>query len=145
MQNRRDFIKKSCTLCAGLAGFGILSSQLTGCAPLPIYKVEMERNVITVPLSGFSNKNNLLIVRSSKLDFDILLIKLADDKYDALFMKCTHQANPLTAHKNGLSCPSHGSTFDLQGNVTKEPALIPLKKFKTEISNSSIQILLKAI
>lgn len=143
MQNRRNFIKQSCLLCAVIAGMGVLTSQLSGCAPLPIYKGEVEMNFITVPLSSFTDKTNLLIVRSSKLSFDILVVKLGDDTYNAVLMKCTHQDNPLTASKSGLFCSSHGSAFDLQGNVTKEPAISPLKKFKVEIKNSSILILLK--
>jgi Rieske Fe-S protein len=55
-------------------------------------------------------------------------------------MKCSHQDNSLTVTKTGLFCSSHGSTFDLEGNVTKEPALEPLKKFKTEINNSFAKI-----
>lgn len=140
MKNRREFIKQSCALCMGIAGLGVLSSQLSGCAPMPIYKGEIEKDLITVPLSYFTDKNNLVIVRNIKIDFDILLIKLADGNYNALLMKCTHQDNPLTANQSGLYCSAHGSSFDLQGNVTKEPALYPLRKFKTEINNSSVQI-----
>jgi cytochrome b6-f complex iron-sulfur subunit len=55
-------------------------------------------------------------------------------------MKCTHQDNPLTVNSTGLYCTAHGSTFDLQGNVTKEPALHALKKYKTELNESSIVI-----
>jgi Rieske Fe-S protein len=55
-------------------------------------------------------------------------------------MKCTHQDNPLTATQTGFFCSAHGSTFDLKGNVTKEPALRPLKKYTTEIKESSILI-----
>ena len=143
MQDRRDFIKQSCLLCAGIAGMGLLTSQLSGCAPLPIYKGEVEKDFIIVPISNFTDKINILIVRSTKLDFDILVVKLDDGNYNAMLMKCTHQDNALTASKNGLFCSTHGSAFDLQGNVTKEPALRPLKKFKTEIINSSIQIFIK--
>jgi cytochrome b6-f complex iron-sulfur subunit len=143
MNNRRDFIKQSCTLCLSVIGLGAVATQLSSCAPLPIYKSEMDKDLITVPLSSFTD-NNMLIVRNNKMDFDILLVKNADATYNALYMKCTHQDNPLTAGKNNLFCASHGSTFDLQGNVTQEPALASLKKFKTEISNSSILINVKS-
>jgi Rieske Fe-S protein len=140
MQNRRDFIKKSCTLCVGLMGMGAIVTQLSSCAVLPIFKGEMENDVIAVPLSFFIDKNKMLLVRNPKLEFDILLVKIDNAKFNALLMKCTHQENALTATEKGLFCASHGSAFDLEGNVTKEPALSPLKKFKTEINNSSILI-----
>ena len=140
MQNRRDFIKRSCTLCLGIAGLGVLSSQLSSCAPLPIYNGEVNNDLITVPLTSFTDQNNLVIVRNQKMDFDILVVKSGDGTYNAMLMKCTHQDNPLTANKSGLFCSAHGSTFDIQGNVTKEPALSPLKKFNIKFDNSSVII-----
>lgn len=140
MQNRREFIKRTCTLCAGIAGLGILTSQLTGCNLLPICKGEECKGMISVPLISFTDKINMIIVRNNQLDYDILLIKIDENNYNALQMKCTHQDNPLIANQTGLYCSAHGSTYDLEGKVTKEPALSPLKKFKTEKNNSSILI-----
>lgn len=94
---------------------------------------------MTVPLSSFTEKNKMVIVRSGELEFDILVVKSAN-AYHALQMKCSHQDNPLTANASGLFCSAHGSTFDLEGNVTKEPALKPLKKYKTEWNASSVLI-----
>lgn len=140
MQNRRDFIKKSCSACLGIAGMGLITSQLSGCAPMPIFKSETKLKIIEVPLNLFIDKNKMLVVRNKQLEFDILLIKISDIKYNAIEMKCSHQDNSLTVTKTGLFCSSHGSTFDLEGNVTMEPALEPLKKFKTEINNSFVKI-----
>jgi Rieske Fe-S protein len=57
-------------------------------------------------------------------------------------MQCSHQNQPLSATKTGLFCASHGSAFDLEGNVTVEPATDPLRKFKTEVNNATIKIYL---
>ena len=81
----------------------------------------------------------MVIVRNKNMEYDILLIK-SGNTYTALQMKCTHQDNPLTVNSSGLFCASHGSVFDLNGNVTKEPALQPLKKYNTQINDSEIQI-----
>ena len=139
MQSRREFIRRSCTVCAGLVGLGVLATQLGGCAPLPVYKGRAEKGLIAVPLSSFTDKNNIVIVRSEKLDFDIAVVKNGS-AYTAFLMKCTHQDNPVTATKTGFYCPSHGSAFDLAGNVTQEPALRPLKKFTTQTDHSSVLI-----
>jgi Rieske Fe-S protein len=141
--DRRKFIKSSCVLCAGALGAGLLSSTLSGCATLPIYKGVTEQDKINIPFASFK-ESNVLIVRNNKLEFDILLVKKHENDVNALLMKCTHQDNALTATKSGLLCTTHGSTFDLQGNVTKEPALNPLKKFKTELNNQVITIYLKS-
>jgi len=98
---------------------------------------------MSVPFSSFAG-SNVLVVRNNRMEYDILLVKKPAGDAIALLMKCTHQDNALTATENGLLCPVHGSTFDLLGNVTKEPALNPLKKFKTEITNQAITIYLKS-
>lgn len=144
MQNRRDFIKQSCSVCFGLVGLGLLSTQAVGCSPLPIYKAQGDRNNITVPLASFTEKNNMVIVRHFDMEFDILLVKQKDETYNAMLMQCTHHPNPLTASSDGLFCAAHGSRYNLNGEVTQEPALTPLKKYKTEINNSSIIIYLKS-
>lgn len=139
METRRAFIKESCKLCLGGLALGWLTTQLSSCAPMPVLKVENEKGVLTVPFSAFTEKNNLLIVRNNKIEYDILLVK-SGNTYTALQMKCTHQDNPLTVNSSGLFCASHGSMFDLNGNVIKEPALQSLKKYVTQISESSVLI-----
>jgi Rieske Fe-S protein len=140
MQNRRDFIKQSCTLCLGIVGLSALTTQLAGCAPMPIYKGESVNGLITVPFTSFTETNKIVIVRNVHLDWDIVLVKVSDTEYQAVQMKCTHQDNPLTATQSGFFCSAHGSTFDLKGNVTKEPALRPLKKYVTEIKETAVLI-----
>ena len=127
-------------LCMGLAGLGAIATQLSSCAPLPVLKGESKEGIISVPLTSFTDKSNVMIVRNAQLDFDIALVKNSGSDYTALLMKCTHQDNPLSLTKNGLYCASHGSALDLKGNVTQEPAMAPLKRFTTEITNSSILI-----
>jgi len=109
---------------------------------MPVFKAVVVKNVLAVPFTAFTEGNNSVIVRNSSIPFDILLVKKSNGIYTALEMKCSHQDNPLTANKTGLFCSSHGSTFDLEGNVLKEPALKPIKKYKTEIESSFVHIIL---
>jgi Rieske Fe-S protein len=143
MQNRREFIKRSCTLCLGLAGLGA-AVQLEGCASLPVYKTAPDKGIAEVPLSSFTEKSRIVIVRNPNFEFDIVLVKKSDTSYNAFELKCTHQDNPLTATQTGFFCPSHGSAFDLDGKVTQEPAPAPLKKYTTELTSSSVLIHLKS-
>lgn len=139
MESRREFIKHSCKICAAGLTIGWLTTQLSACASMPVLKIENENGVLVVPVSSFTEKNNLVIVRNNRMEYDILLVK-SGNSYTALQMKCTHQDNPLTVNSTGLFCASHGSIFDLNGNVTKEPALQPLKKYSTKITESSVCI-----
>ncbi len=44
---------------------------------------------------------------------------------------CTHLGCKIQTYENGvLICPCHGSSFDLDGNPLKGPAIKPLKKFE---------------
>lgn len=142
MQNRRSFIKQSCAFCIGAIGLGAVATQLTACAPMVVFKGEVQKSKILVPFSAFVAPNSMLVVRNSQLAFDILLIKKTDGTYAALEMKCSHQDNALTATKTGLFCSTHGSSFDLDGKVLKEPAIEPIHKYIVEIENSAIQIVL---
>ncbi|RVT98282.1 Rieske (2Fe-2S) protein [Mucilaginibacter limnophilus] len=138
MTTRRGFIKSGCVACL-LAASG--ASLLEGCAtPLPMLKVASKSNELVVdPASFISERGNMLVVRTSQLEHDILLIKDGDN-YRALYLRCTHEGVDLTATKNKIYCSSHGSVFDLEGKVLKEPALRPLKTFKTQLNNNQIII-----
>lgn len=139
---RRDFIKKSCLGCAGILGASSLLSMLSACSPLPVLKLNSTENQIRVPQTSFTEGQNLLVVKNSNVEFDILLVKKKDNTYHALYMQCTHESQPLSATKSGLFCPSHGSAFNLDGEVTVQPATKPLKKFRTETETDQIIIYL---
>ena len=106
---------------------------------MPIYKTNLNQKIVTVPLTLFV-ESNLVIVRDMQVLYDILLVKKSEQNYLAIYMKCTHQENPVTATPTGLFCSAHGSRFDLEGNVTKEPAVDALKKFKIEQTENQILI-----
>ncbi len=140
MKTRREFIKDTCTTCLGTAFLGLTFSQLTSCSSLPVYKTKLGGKSVEVPLSSFV-ESNLVIVRDLQMPFDILLVKKSEQEYNAIYMKCSHQENPVTATKSGLYCSSHGSSFDLDGKVTKEPAPKSLTTFETKLNENSVSIL----
>lgn len=139
---RREFIKSSCITCASLVGVSALASLLQSCATLPTLKTDSKENIISISEKSFLENQNILIIKNPQLEFDILLVKKKDNTYNAIYMQCSHQSQPLSATKSGLFCASHGSAFDLEGNVTVQPATEALKNFKTEVNNSIIKIYL---
>lgn len=139
---RRDFIRKGCVFCAGaIAGISLLTLA-ESCATGKIVKKEAHDNKITVAVTDFAPEESFVIVRAQSLSYDILLHRNQDDSYNALYMQCTHYDNPVYANKKEIFCPSHGSKFDFNGNVTKEPATRNLKQFRTEKNNQDIIIYL---
>jgi len=139
---RREFIKTTCLGCAGVLGGTALLSMLNSCSPLPVLKTSSKDNTLSVPESSFVADQNVLIIKNSNFEFDILLVKKKDNTYNALYMQCTHESQPLSATKSGLFCSSHGSAFNLEGEVTVQPATKALKKFRTQTENNNIIIYL---
>jgi cytochrome b6-f complex iron-sulfur subunit len=137
MSTRRSFIKSGCAACLLTAsGLSFLESCST---PLPMVKAAGTKpGLVEVPVSSFAT-GNMLLVRSKQLEYDVLLIK-KEESYKALYMRCTHEGVGLTAAANKIFCSAHGSVFDLDGKVVKEPALRPLKTYPTEVANDQIII-----
>ena len=120
----RSFIRTGCKHCAGMLGISML---LESCGTsVPLFKTNTHNDSISIPVNEFSGGKNMVIVRVPKLENDILLVK-KEDHFNALNLRCTHEGYGLTPTSKRIVCSAHGSTFDFDGNVLKEPALKPLK------------------
>ena len=131
---RREFILKTSMSCAALTG---LSFLFTECKTTST--IHETYNEISFPTSYLKGKNNLLVT-STKRQEKILVVKHPDGTYHALEMKCTHKGAGLEQKGDQLVCPSHGSMFDMEGNVVKSPAAKPLKKFSVTEKGSDLVI-----
>ena len=138
--NRRDFLLSSCKACAA-AGTGLLlSSLLSGCSSLQVYKTTPSANVIDVPKSAFLPDEHRKLIRAAGVGYDIILIAPAGQTPYAILLRCSHQDNALVALNNGFSCNMHGSRFSETGEVLTGPATAPLKKFTVEQTEQSYLI-----
>ena len=139
--DRRDFIKQSCFACMA-PGSGVAISTLSSCSTLPIIKSDIESDKISIDPTNFADGVHSILIRTKKLDHDILLIKNPDNNYRALYMRCTHNHFSLSCNKSQIFCTSHGAEFDFEGNVTKGPAVNKLHTFHAVEENGKIIILL---
>lgn len=136
---RREFIKNGCLACLAL-GAGIAIAPLSSCNVLPVVKSDINNNTIVVDPASFTEGAKALLVRSRKLANDILLVRNSDDRYTALYMRCTHNEFGLSANKRNILCLSHGAEFDYEGKVTKGPATQDLKRFPVSIVDNKLLI-----
>ncbi len=138
---RTEFIKSACTACALFAIPGMSAILLESCASLPSFTTvaDSEKKQCAIPVEKFAG-SNLLLLRIKKSDFDFVVIKRADNTYNTLQLKCTHEDQPLGVTSKNIYCSSHGSVFDFEGNATKEPASRPLKSFKTNLVENQVII-----
>ena len=135
--NRRNFIHQSCIACMAVgAGVSLLSS----CITTKVATGSSEKGLLRIDAAQFTADTKSLLVRDKQLEFDILLVKINETTYRALYMQCTHENNPLTYNSKGIYCLSHGSEFDMEGTVTLGPAARNLKQFPTQIENNFITI-----
>lgn len=120
-------------------GAGVVVSSLPSCSTLPIVKTGIEGNKVSVDRASFTNNSNVILVRTNKLDYDILLVK-TENSYRALYMRCTHNQTSLSSTKSYIFCDLHGAEFDFEGNVIKGPAVDKLLSFRVTESENQIHI-----
>ena len=138
---RREFIKKSCSLCASLIGIVALAPITQSCSPLLTIKTDVKQGGILVMRSNFTAENKIVLIKNTSFEFDIALVQLSQDEFKALEMKCSHQANSLVPTKNGFFCNAHGSSFTLEGKVKNPPATGNLKEYKVEITADTVIVI----
>lgn len=131
---RRIFLQKSCLACGSLL---LMNAMLSSCSTLPLVQGKTEDQQMFISKMEFA-QSNVIIARSNKIDTDILIRK-KENSFVALRMMCSHEEQPLTATADQLHCASHGSSFNMEGEVLREPATKPLKKYRiTETENDII-------
>jgi Rieske Fe-S protein len=139
MNSRRNFIKNTCIACTGAA---LGASVLQSCSSIKTVNSTITNNMMTVLKTEFATVSTMK-VRNLQLPYDILLVKENETNYYAMYMQCTHADNPVYTDGQKINCPSHGSQFDMKGVVIDGPASIDLKRFRTEQTETNINIYIK--
>ena len=147
--NRIDFIKTCGLSCIGAFTLG---SVLQSCASVKMVDGIIVGENIHVNLSEFKKIKNdkityrkYIVVHNSKLQFPITVYRINENEYSALWMKCSHQGNQVTAYGDKLQCSAHGSEFDKYGNATHGPAENNLRQFPVSKENELLKISIQAV
>ena len=114
---RRDFIKRSCGVCAGVLGIAALVPAIQSCSPMTYLQAEKIENSYFVPFTAFVEEAKMVILKNKELPFNIALVKLGEGVFKALEMRCTHQTNALGVQGNDLGRCLHGRIYHLYGNL----------------------------
>lgn len=142
MMSRRNFISKSCAACATGT---FLSAILSSCSPTKYVQGNTVSDGLSVSLDAFLGKENstslpFIIAHHDSLEYPIYVFRASEKEYRALWMKCSHQGSELQASGDHLYCPSHGSEFDSNGNVTQGPAEQNLRTFPVTVNDKNLLI-----
>jgi Rieske Fe-S protein len=105
-----------------------------------------DKMIVTQKKIDVKNKVSLLFETNKQISFqDDFIIINKDDEVSVLSSRCTHLGCKINEYSNNqLLCPCHGSTFDLNGNATKGPAVRPLEKMDFEIDKDANRIVVIA-
>lgn len=154
--DRREFLEK-----AGLAGFAVIAgSTVLGGLTIPTAKASSRiaaggmrevplRLEDTPELKEIGGMYNLEI---EDIDKNLLIGRIGEEEFIAVDIKCTHKGckvslkmhedpeKPKDDEKPFLGCPCHGSTYDLNGNVTGGPSKKPLMKYATSFKDGEVLV-----
>ena len=81
-----------------------------------------------------------VVVESPTLQFPVVVYRHSNENFTALWSECTHQNCEVKPHDTLLSCPCHGSEYDINGGVVEGPAEENLKSFRVSTDNENIYV-----
>jgi Rieske Fe-S protein len=124
LSSRREFLGGAARLVAAAA-------VAAGCDAAPQSSPLFETTVDVSPLTA---DGATLVTSTPGLDgAPILVVRDGAARYHALSMQCTHEGCPVRPPDKGIIvCPCHGSQYDLEGNVRRGPAQLPLARYAVE-------------
>lgn len=125
--SRRDFLKLArnaiLTVCGLLGLGGVLQFLAAQTEPAP--QTDFDLGLATNYTAG------------SRTVFPQIpaILLLTPNGFIALSLVCTHLGCTVEFKSEELSCPCHGSRFDLNGRVVHGPADQPLTRLRIEINS----------
>jgi Rieske Fe-S protein len=124
--NRNEFLKSCGYVCLGFAGF---ATTMESCTTIKLIQTTSENRILRISKAEFSEENHskiktrkYILVKTSELDFPIVLYRFSDSDFSALLLKCPHQGSELNVNGDLLTCPAHGSEFNNKGKIIQGPA-----------------------
>jgi thiosulfate dehydrogenase (quinone) large subunit len=117
---------------AGLTGPLLISCVHPNAGTAPAPAPTSSGHAATVGVSGLSADGQSLVAPWPGPDgAPILIVRRSAHQYGALSMQCTHEGCPINPPVEGvMTCPCHGSQFDLAGQVHHGPAQYPLGSYE---------------
>jgi cytochrome b6-f complex iron-sulfur subunit len=115
--SRREFLAKSTLAVAGAAVVAACGDGQIGPTAAPTLNGLVTLKVSTVP--ALATVGQLVILPT---DGSVALKRTGPATFLALSTTCTHEGTRINLlGSNSFECPNHGSRFDADGNVTRQP------------------------
>jgi Rieske Fe-S protein len=131
---RREFLKRTGIALGAATLAGSLSEILASCSSST--SPTITHGTTTISITSLAADGDFLIDSTVSPDgTPILVIRQNAATYTALSMLCTHQGCQVNSPVGGsISCPCHGSRYNLLGQVINGPAPSPLKSYSVVVN-----------
>jgi Rieske Fe-S protein len=137
--SRREFVRRSAGVFASGALAGARPGALAGVASVLMSCTRTEERAkhhlfeATLDVSALTSDGAALTSLTEGFDgTPILVIRSSARRFVALSMQCTHEGCPVKPPVGGvITCPCHGSQYDLEGRVLHGPAQFALARYET--------------
>ena len=97
----------------------------------------------TIDVAALSGDGQGLVSKIPGTDgAPILVIRTGPDHFNALSVQCTHEGCPVNPPVNGvITCPCHGSQYNLDGSVRHGPAQFALTRYLTSYDRATRRLI----
>lgn len=133
--SRRDFVRLGAAVGLGVAG----SSVTSACGGLSFSGGAASGGRAIAQVSEVP-PGSAIEFRDDYSGERALLVRLANGRFVAYSVVCTHQGCPVAYRDGELLCPCHGSLFDPAqgGAVVQGPAQEPLQEIEVEAEGGKV-------
>ena len=107
---RKDFLKTCGYACLGGS---TMITIMQSCTVTKTISGNIEKSDILVAISDFQSLEDskigykkYIIVNNDLLKFPICVYRIDENKYNALWLECTHQGNEVQVFGDKLQCPA---------------------------------------
>ena len=142
--DRKEFLKTCGFACLGFVGIATL---LESCTTTKLVQTTSKNNLLTIAKTEFievkkdkTKTRRHILVKTSELDFPIVVYRFSDSEFSALLLRCTHQGSELNVNGDMLTCPAHGSEFSNKGKIIQGPADKILTSYNVSSDSNNIYI-----
>lgn len=131
-QTRREFVRDA---AAGLV-VGAVGSLVSSCERDPTRDWTFRATIDVAPLS--SDGQGFVSTTAGADGAPILIVRTGPGAFNALSVQCTHEGCPVNPPVNGvITCPCHGSQYNLDGTVRHGPAQFALTRYLTRFDEGT--------
>jgi cytochrome b6-f complex iron-sulfur subunit len=145
-EGRRSFFSQCAGAMVGLTVIGTIAPVLQGCSDSSSPTAPNGPAQITADVSSLTADNMAVVVGDQGTDGqNVLVVRKTATTYLVLSMQCTHDNCQVGAPSSSgiMTCPCHGSKFDITGAVKQGPASSPLGQYTSTFDDTTKMLTIK--